>query len=91
MKALVGGFNQEKALVEALSLIMNPRADLRLKVYPGHGAAQRGAAAEERGGGEAGQGEEVHRSGGRRGSDLHHHAQELGGAGGHQLARSAAR
>ena len=66
----------------------NLRVDLRLNLYPGHGAAQRGAAAEERG--EPGQGEEVHREGGRRGPDLHHHGQELGGAGGHQLARSAA-
>ena len=32
VKTLEGGFNQEKALVEALSLITNPRADLCLRL-----------------------------------------------------------
>ena len=33
MKALVGAFNQEKALVGAFSVIMNLRVDLRVKLY----------------------------------------------------------
>ena len=33
MKALVGAFNQEKALVEAFSVITNLRMDLRFKLY----------------------------------------------------------
>ena len=33
MKALVGAFNQEKALLGAFSVIMNLRMDLRFKLY----------------------------------------------------------
>ena len=33
VKALVGTFNQEKALVGALSVITNLRMDLRFKLY----------------------------------------------------------
>ena len=33
VKALVGAFNQEKALVGAFSVIMNLRVDLRFKLY----------------------------------------------------------
>ena len=33
MKALVGAFNQEKALVGAFSVIVNLRMDLRFKLY----------------------------------------------------------
>ena len=33
MKALVGTFNQEKALVGAFSVITNLRVDLRFKLY----------------------------------------------------------
>ena len=33
MKALVGTFNQEKALVGAFSVITNLRMDLRFKLY----------------------------------------------------------
>ena len=34
MKALVGTFNQEKAIVGAFSVITNLRVDLRSKLYP---------------------------------------------------------
>ena len=36
MKALVGAFNQEKALVGAFSVITNLRMDLRFKLYVLH-------------------------------------------------------
>ena len=32
VKALVGDLNQEKALVQAISVITNPRVDLRFKL-----------------------------------------------------------
>ena len=36
MKALVGAFNQEKALVGAFSVITNLRMNLRFKLYAAH-------------------------------------------------------